>query len=444
MTGNARVSRRRFLGGAAGGAAALGVGGGRLSEMLTARAAPAVLQASGKLTYWGGLIFSDDANKLLTDTINQWGKDNNVATEVVMINQNETNQKVSAAVEAGTMPDALDLGLDLMLLLSNTSQLVDVTDVYDKVGTAQGGWYESIDAATNPASFGGIRPGVPFGSSGNLLFSRTDALSAAGFTPPPKTWQDTSDWSAKAQKPPLYGMGFALSNVGDGNTQMSVLQSYGGRIADDTGKTVTINSPETAAYLKWVSDAYKAGLFPPGATTWDGAGDNTAYQAGQAIFIANTGSVYLAIKDTDPDLAKSTGFSSLPAGPKGIISPIGPNYRSISASSKNVDAAKALIEYLQNPTFIEKYYDVAIYGPVLKGYETFEVWSDPVHSGLLDLVKNGTAPGAPDVYNKAYADFSSNFIVPKMIQRVVIDGKSIDDAMTEAQQQGQLIYDKYK
>jgi hypothetical protein len=31
-----------------------------------------------------------------------------------------------------------------------------------------------------------------------------------------------------------------------------------------------------------------------------------------------------------------------------------------------------------------------------------------------------------------------------MIQRIVIDKKTIDEAMDEAQQQGQLIYDKYK
>ena len=39
-------------------------------------------------------------------------------------------------------------------------------------------------------------------------------------------------------KPPLFGLGLALSNVGDGNVQISVMQSYGGRIADDTGTKV--------------------------------------------------------------------------------------------------------------------------------------------------------------------------------------------------------------
>ncbi len=442
MLDQSRISRRRLLGGMAGGGAAVAMTGSRLAEALAAKAAPAVLQGGGKLTYWGGLIFSDEANNLLVDTINAWGKANGIETEVVMINQNETNQKVSAAIESGTMPDALDMGLDLLLLLSNTDQLVPLDDLYAKIGEAHGGWYESIDAAASLV--GEARTGIPFGSSGNLLFSRRDVLEEKGLTPPPATWHDVSDWSAKAQNPPLYGMGFALSNVGDGNLQMSVLQSFGGRIADDEGKTVTIKSEETRQYLQWVSDAYKAGLFPPGVTTWDGAGDNQAYLSGQAIFIANTGSVYLAMKQDDPDLEAATHYASLPSGPKARISPISPNFRAIPKTTKDVDAAKALIEYLANPEFMEAYYNVAIYGPVLKGYEGFAVFTDPVHSGLLDLVKNGTAPGAPDVYNTAYADFSANFIVPKMIQRIVIDGKSIDEAMDEAQQQGQAIYDKYK
>ena len=435
------LSRRRFLGTATAAAAAGAVASPRLTEMLSAKAAPAVLQEKAKLTYWGGLIFSDDANNLLTDTINQWGKDNNVDTEVVMINQNETNQKVSAAVESGTMPDALDMGLDLQLLLTNTGQLLELDDLYTKIGEAHGGWYPSVDSA---AKLAGATTGIPFGPSGNLLFSRQDVLEEAGLTPPPSTWQEVSDWSRQAQSPPLYGMGFALSNVGDGNLQMSVLQSYGGRIADDAGTTVALDSPETRTYLEWITTAFNDGLFPPGATTWDGGGDNTAYLAGQAIFIANTGSVHIAASQDDPELDAATNFAALPSGPVMQVSPINPNVRAIPTSTKDPDTAKALIEYLANPDFMEQYLNVAIYGPALNDYAAFDIFQEPVHAGLLNLVENGSAPGAPDVYNTAYADFSANFIVPKMIQRVVVDGLSIDDAIAEAQQQGQLIYDKYK
>jgi multiple sugar transport system substrate-binding protein len=428
-----------LVGGAAAGGAAV-LGAGRLSEVLATGQAPAFLQEEDKITYWGGLIFSDDANNLLVDTINAWGEENGVETEVVMINQNETVQKVSAAVESDTMPSALDMGLDLQLLLTNTEQLVDLDDVYTRIGEAHGGWFPSMEAIS---MLSGARTGVPFGPTGNLLFSRQDVLEEAGFIPPPATWQEVREWSAAAQDPPLYGMGFALSNVGDGNTMMSVMQSYGGRIADDEGTTVTIVSEETRTFMEWVTGAFEEGLFPPGATTWDGAGDNTAYQSGQAIFIANTGSVHLALQENDPELDAATHFAALPAGPVMHVSPVGPNLRAIPTSTQNVDTAKALIEHLANPEFMEAYYNVAIYGPVLQGYESFPIFTEPVHAGLLNLVKAGSAPGFPDVYNTAYADFSANFIIPKMIQRVVVDGMSIDDAMAEAQEQGQLIYDKY-
>ena len=75
------------------------------------------------MTYWGGLIFSDAANSLFVKSVQDWGKQNNLDIDVVMINQQETNQKVAAAVESGTMPDALDMGLDLLLLLSAQKKL---------------------------------------------------------------------------------------------------------------------------------------------------------------------------------------------------------------------------------------------------------------------------------------------------------------------------------
>ena len=398
---SSRVSRRQVIVGASGGVVASSL----LPGILQARSAPALIQGSTKLTYWGGLIFSDAANSMLTDTINAWGKANNIETDVVMINQNETNQKVSAAVESGTMPDALDMGLDLLLLLSSTGQLASLDDLYAKIGKAQGGWHESVDSALAPEKFGGSRNGIPFGAGGNVLFGRKDILQEAGITTMPKTWQELSDSAKKAQQPGVFGMGFALSNVGDGNLNVSILQSYGGRIADDAGKKCTIQSAETKTYMEWLKAAWDAKLFPPGATTWDGAGDNTAYLSGQAIFIANTGSVSIKAQQDDPELAASTMYSALPAGPVMQVAPIGPNVRAVPKSTKDPDVAKALIEHLTAPDFLQEYYKVAIYGPVLKNQDAFAAFDTPVLGGLRDLVLNGTAPGAPDVYNTAYADF---------------------------------------
>lgn len=423
--------------------------GGAIGAALAARpalSAPALVKGS-KLTFWGGLIFSDKANKLLADTVRKWGADNGIQAEVVMINQNETVQKVSAAIASNTMPDALDMGLDLLLLLSKQGQFLPVDDIFEAVGKAQGGWYPAAERATDTRMLtGGVRTGLPFGISGNLLLRRHDLLSKAGFAKPPATWDELVRHCVAVNKPPFHALGFALSNVGDGNTMIGVMQSFGGRIADDSGTTAAIKSDDTRAFLRWVKDAWDKKLFPPGVTTWDGAGDNNAYLSGQTAFIANTGSVGIAARTQDPELFRDTLYSALPAGPKRAVSPTSPNVRAIHKSSKNPDAARALLEHLAQPEFLSAYYADAIYGPVTKDQAKFKVFDGQgaIHAGLLDLVQNGTAPGQPDLYNTAFAEMWNNFVVPKMIQRVVIDGWDLDRSMDEAQRVTQAIYDKHK
>ena len=433
---NKSWSRRKVLATAASGVALAAASGFPL---------PAIAQGK-KLTYWGGLIFSDDANKLLADTINAWGAANGIETEVVMINQNETTQKVSAAVSSSTMPDALDLGLGLARLLARQSQFSDLGDLYKKIGDAQGGWYSGTDVASDLTADGGIaRVGIPFGVNGNLLLRRKDLLEPAGFTEAPQTWEELKTQAEAINKDGISGLGLALSNVGDANLQVAVLQSYGGRIADDAGKTVTIDSPETREWLAWLKDAWDKKLFAPGNTTWDGAGDNQAYLSGQVGFIANTGSVGIAAKKDDPELFEGSAFSPLPAGPVMQVSPIDVQLRAISKASPLQDEARALLEHLSSPEFMNAYFNVAIYGPVLQGQEQLQAFdgSNSILVGLLGLAKNGTAPAYPDVNNAAFADLSSNFLIPKLAQRVVVDGWDFERAIAEAQTQGQAIYDKY-
>lgn len=402
-------------------------------------------ELGGELTYWGGMIFSEEANNLLVAEIESWGEANGVDVTVEMVNQNELVQRVSAAVEAGTMPDALDIGLDLLVNLSAQDLFLPVDDIYDRVGEAQGGWYDSVAMATDTTAVAGARTGLPFGVGGNMILRRTDLLEAAGFTEAPATWAEAVEMAVAVNAPPVSGLGFALSNVGDGNMQIAVLQAYGGRLAGDDGRTVAIDSAETRAYLTWLKDAWDRGVFPPGAATWDGAGDNQAYLSGQAAMIANTGSVGIAARNDDPELFEVTSYSALPAGPMGIVSPVSPWLRAIPVTSGNPDAARALIEHLSNPEFTGEYYAVAIYGPVLAGHETLPVFdgSSLIHSGLLDLARNGTSPGYPDVYNQAFAEASSTFVIPRMAQRVVIDGWEFDDAIAEAAASLEAIYAKY-
>lgn len=405
---------------------------------------PAIGQTR-KLTYWGGLVLSDIAHKLLTDQVTEWGVANGVETEVVLINVNEITQKVSAAIASGTLPDVFDVGLELLTLLSRQDVFANVDDVYERIAAAHGGWFEGPARASDMTALAGFRTAIPFGVSGNLLLRRKDLLEPAGFTEAPQTWEELVTQAQAINNAPISGLGLALSSVGDGNLQTSVLQSFGGRIADDAGKVVTLDSPETRLWLTWLKDAWDKGLFAPGATVWDGSGDNQAYLSGQVGFIANTGSVGVAARNDDPELFDVTLFSALPAGPIGRVSPVSPQSRVINAKSPMVEEGKSLLEHLAASDFMNEYFQHAIWGPVLQDQEQLSAFapSNTIHNGLLDLAKTGTAPAAPDVFNAAYADMSANFMIPKLIQRVVVDGWDFDRAIAEGQSSIQAIYDKY-
>jgi hypothetical protein len=93
---------------------------------------------------------------------------------------------------------------------------------------------------------------------------------------------------------------------------------------------------------------------------------------------------------------------------------------------------------------MQEYLAAAIFGPAMQSQVEFPVFTEsPVHVGLLDGALNGTVGPFPDANNAAFAEYQTNFLTPRMIQRIVVDGISIDEAVVETQAACQAIYDKY-
>lgn len=415
------------------------------AESKPVAAAPAKTSGTGgTLQYWVELTFTN-AHKASEDAAKEWGRANGYEVVTTVIEDGDLPQKISAAIEANTLPDIADFDQLMLQRLTAIDKLVDVSDVYDRIGAAQGGWMKGVQRLMDPKQF---KPGkgywaIPYRSGGNVLNWRQDLLDKAGVAAP-KTWHELADVAEKAQKPGEYwGMGFSLAQERDANVQITVMQTFGARVADDAGKKVTLNSPEALEYLKWISDAYlRRKLFPPGVLTWDGTGDNNSYQSGQSIFILNPGSVYRWMQKNDQEMLEGTRYGAMPGGPKMRLSPFSASVRGVMATSKQVEAAKSLLEHLMNPAVMSKYYAASNHGPVLEGQKSMDAFKDPFLAGLVDLAENGTPTGYPDVVNTAWNEFNNQFVIPKMIQRVVVDNWEPQRALDEAHQVTSEIYAK--
>jgi multiple sugar transport system substrate-binding protein len=137
----------------------------------------------------------------------------------------------------------------------------------------------------------------------------------------------------------------------------------------------------------------------------------------------------------------------LPAGPVERIVPVTTVVRSISSATtpEKQELAMDLFQYLSDDAFMEEYMNNAIYGPALQSQTEFAIFTDgPVHAGLMDAALNGQPDGYPDVANAAYAEYQTNFLTPRMIQRIVVDGLSIDESIAETQEACQAIYDSHQ
>lgn len=397
-----------------------------------------------------GQIFSDLANAALSDQIKAWGAAKGIKVDPFLVNQNNLTANVTAALTAGTMPDALDISSGLMLQLGSKN-LVNLQSLYNELGLKYGGWNKAAENL-NAATYAGKGLGVPFGINGNLLNRRLDLLAAAKQRKTsPTTWEELFTIGVALKTPGAWT--FATGNIGDAESVFGVqFHGYGGRIANEAGTKCTLDTDGTRAFLALVKKAYDAKLYQTDSVTTDGAWDNNKYLGGKAVFIANPGSVYTTMIngsttwDKNPTLAKNTGFSALPGGPVLRVAPSDAWLRAIPTASKYPELGKDLIRYLAQIGQIKNYYSSAIYGPVLKQYNSFSFWRvsvDPARAGLFDLATNGTSSTFPDVNNAGYSEFTGGFGMSQLVQRYLYGGKTVAETIAQAQTTCQGIYDKY-
>ncbi len=399
-----------------------------------------------KFTYWIGLIFSDEANALAVSQINEWAAMRGIQANPILVNQNNLNAQVTAAITAGTMPDAMDASAGLMLQLGDKN-LLNVQSTLDAL-IKKNGALNNGAKFFNSSAYAAKGLGVPYGINGNLINRRLDLIKTKKA---PATWEELLTMG-KSAMPSGGGWGFNTGNTGDAEGVFrAMFHGYGGRIADNAGKLCTIDAKPTRDFLTFVKKAYDAGVFPSDSTNSDGAWDNNKYLGGKTAIIANPGSVYTTLLngsatwDKNPELAKNTGFSALPGGPVMRIAPSDAWLKVIPKTTKYPELGKDLINYMLQKKQMQPYYRAAIYGPAFSGFNVFTFWRksvDPARAGLYELATLGVTGAFPDVNNVAVAEFNGQFGISKMVQRYLFDKVSLDKAIEEAQASCAAIYKK--
>src|SRR6516225_12010437 len=248
-----RVDRRRLLRLSGGGALAVGTGG--LDAILAAQRAPAYAQ--GTTLQWLKFVdFVPVSDQLLKGKIaDECQKALGIKLSIETINGDGVQARITAAIQAGTGPD-------ILMAVNNWPQLyagsvVDVSDVAEEIGKAQGGYYPT---AHDVAHDGKKWIAVPYTILGVLFVNRTSWFKdvGVGLESFPQTWDDyrTVGKTLKAKQRP-YGQTLAHA-FGDGPAfWYPYLWSWGGKEVEADGKTVALNSKETVESVKFAVGFWK-------------------------------------------------------------------------------------------------------------------------------------------------------------------------------------------
>ena len=155
--------------------------------------------------------------------------------------------RISTIAETGSGADITMNGLLQVIQFSN--KYLDVGDIADEVGKAQGGWY---DAGREAVVVEGKWKAIPFANIGQLMNWRTDWFAEVGVKKFPETWEELYEVGKKLKaKGHPYGLELG-HGFGDNHGWIyPLLWSYGGHEVAADGKTVAIDSDETAKALDY-------------------------------------------------------------------------------------------------------------------------------------------------------------------------------------------------
>ena len=194
---------------------------------------------------------------------------------------------------------------------------------------------------------------LPYNMSMGMLFYRTDLLRKYGYGTPPKTWDELEAMAKRIQagergrgNKDFWGFVWegAPSEALTCNALEWQVSEGGGTILDETGR-VTVNNPH--AIRAWSRAAGWVGtISPPGVTAYKEWDAFNIWQAGNAAFMRNWTSSYVAARAQDSPTRDRLDVAPLPRGSAGIGATLGGNGYGVSRHSRHPREAAMLVRFL--------------------------------------------------------------------------------------------------
>ena len=430
----ARFTRRKFLQASSAG----------LAGILASHQAPVLAQQrTVHWIKWNDFVPASDEllrKTMLPEAMKALGIKINLET----VNGNDLQPRVTSAIQSGSGPDVFMLFNNHPHIYGASS--VDVSDVADAIGKAQGGYYNVAKANTMD---GKKVLSVPWAVIGAEIAYRKSWFDEIGLSKFPETWEQYHD-AGKKLKAKGRPIGQTLGHTfGDAPTfSYPLLWSFGGKEVDEQGK-VALDSKETLESVKFMQAFWKD-AHDEGGLAWDDTNNNRAFLSGTISATLNGASIYIETlrKPDQYKTEKNTPMkddirhSPLPRGPKGQFGFHLFQSHMVMRYSKNQEAAKEFLKWIHDPKNYERWF-VSQKGystPPAAMWEKHKMWDeDAVMAPFKIAARLGLSPGYAGPPNRKAAEVLTKYIITDMYAKAV-QGMSPQEAVKWAAGEVRQIY----
>lgn len=435
------VSRRRLL--KAGGAAALMAGA---APSITIPRRARAQQKTLKILQWKHFVPGYD--EWFNQTyVKEWGERNDTRVIVDNIGLGEIGSRAMAEIEA-------QRGHDLTLFLTPTAvyeeQAIDHREIYEECERRYGKVVDfAIKSTYSPMLdkyFGFCANYVPA-----LITYRKDLWGTVQATP--DSWANVLAGGRRVRLLHEKSVGFSLAPEHNSDyTMRAIMYSFGSSEQDADGNPA-LKSKETLEVLKYVKALYEEAMTAD-VLTWDAASNNHFMLSGQGCLTLDTLSIARASENLGLPIADDLRLARVPEGPAARLAPsFGFLTYVIWKFAENIDGAKQfLVDFVassrsgllasgfQNaPNFAGAVPDLAI---VVAGDA---VASPPdKYRVLADAPVWTINVGYPGYTNAAISEIFNRGLIPTMCARAATGRLTPEQALDEADQEVQRIFQKWK
>jgi multiple sugar transport system substrate-binding protein len=438
----ARVTRRKFL--KASGAGALAAKAGGIAGILATGRAPAYAQATTvHWLRWNDFVPASD-QLLRREMLPEGEKALGIKINFETVNANDLQPRITSAIQSGAGPD-------LIMLNNNHPQLyaascVDLADVVEPLGKAEGGHYPLVKANSGD---GAKWLSMPWAIIGGMIAYRKSWFDEVGATTFPDTWEKYREVGTKlkAKRRPI---GQTLGHTfGDAPVfSYPYLWSWGGKEVDESGKVV-INSKESVESVKFMTGFWKD-AHDEGGLAWDDSNNNRAFLSQTISATLNGASIYIEslrnpdkyISEKGAQLKTDIQHAALPKGPAGQFGFHLLQSHMLMKYSKNQDAAKKFLTWIHTPANYEKWFlsQKGFATPCTAKWESHKLWNeDPVMTIYKVAARLGQAPGFAGPPNAKAAEALTKYIITDMYAKAV-QGMPAEEAVKWAETELKKVY----